>query len=374
MIKVFNPIYDTVFKYLVEDEKVARILLSNILNKKVKDVKIKSNDHVLPVSKNLKLLRIDFGATIINDNGKKEIVTIELQKASEEEEVMRFRKYMGLQIQNEANAEKIKKTHRNGDEYEILKPLPIYCIYILGHGLGKGLEYPLLKNKITYVDQFGNEIRITNNDFINAMSINVAIVQIPHLPEKPKTHLEKILSIFDQRNIDKDKQIYVNINENTTYGNDYKTLLNRLLKGTVDENLRGDLDFEQEMIRKFERDKIEKDDLKFQLIETQNQLSEKQNQLSETQNQLSEKENQLSETQNQLSEKQNQLSETQNQLSEKENQLSETQNQLSEKENQLIAMVKMSATMGIAPEQIAKTLNISITEVNNLTFACAITT
>ena len=34
MAKVCNPIYDTVFKYLVEDERVAKVLLGGILNKK----------------------------------------------------------------------------------------------------------------------------------------------------------------------------------------------------------------------------------------------------------------------------------------------------------------------------------------------------
>ena len=31
MVKVYNPIYDTVFKYLMEDDKAAKVLLGSIL-------------------------------------------------------------------------------------------------------------------------------------------------------------------------------------------------------------------------------------------------------------------------------------------------------------------------------------------------------
>ena len=34
MVKVFTPIYDTVFKYLMEDDKTAKVLLGSILDKK----------------------------------------------------------------------------------------------------------------------------------------------------------------------------------------------------------------------------------------------------------------------------------------------------------------------------------------------------
>ena len=44
MAKVCNPIYDTVFKYLVEDERVAKVLLGGILNKKIEHVEIKGHE------------------------------------------------------------------------------------------------------------------------------------------------------------------------------------------------------------------------------------------------------------------------------------------------------------------------------------------
>ncbi len=32
MVKVYNPIYDTVFKYLMEDDRAAKVLLGSILD------------------------------------------------------------------------------------------------------------------------------------------------------------------------------------------------------------------------------------------------------------------------------------------------------------------------------------------------------
>ena len=326
MVRVFNPIYDTVFKYLMEDERVARILLGSILDKKITEISVLANDHTLPIGEDLKLLRIDFSAKFINEDNTEEFATIELQKSAEEEEIMRFRKYMSIHIGDEANAKKITKHHRNGEQYTVLKPLPIYCVYILGHTLGKGFEHAVMKTQIILKDQHGRVV--TNNgqsDFVNAMLVNIAIVQIPHLPQKPLLHVEKILSIFDQRNKDKDKEIYVNIDDDNHDDNtEYQALVRRLLKGTADNQLRGDLDFEEEMLRKFERDRIDKNDLKYQIEETKKQLAEK------------------------------------------DNTIIEQRNQLVAQQNQLAAMVRMSASLGASPEQIAATLNIPLSEVREI--------
>ena len=40
MIHIANPIYDSVFKYLMEDERVARTILSALLKKEVVSVEM----------------------------------------------------------------------------------------------------------------------------------------------------------------------------------------------------------------------------------------------------------------------------------------------------------------------------------------------
>lgn len=45
MIHIANPIYDSVFKYLMEDERVARTILSALLKKEVVSVEMRRNEY-----------------------------------------------------------------------------------------------------------------------------------------------------------------------------------------------------------------------------------------------------------------------------------------------------------------------------------------
>ena len=337
MVRVFNPIYDTVFKYLVEDERVAKVLLSNILDKKIESVSMQPNDHIIHLEDDLKLLRIDFAATIINDDGNKELATIEIQKAYEEDEVMRFKTYYGLQTQNPNNARKITKVRRSRTDpsktetYEIYKPYHIYSIYILGHKLGEGYEYAVMKGSFVFKDLDNCEIDLsTYNEFIDGMTNHIVIIQIPFLPEKPKKHLEKLLSIFDQRKRDNNNKKYVEIDD-YDQDMDYILLVNRLIRATGDTQLVGDLNFEDEMLRKLERDRINLGDAQVRLEEAEQKLAEQKTQLAEQQTQLAEK-----------------------------------QTQLAEKETQLATSIKMLSSVGIPPEQIAENLKITVEIVKKL--------
>ena len=69
MITVANPIYDIVFKYLMEDERIARTLLSALLKKNVVKIKMKPHEYTNIAREGLSVFRIDFGATIQEDDG-----------------------------------------------------------------------------------------------------------------------------------------------------------------------------------------------------------------------------------------------------------------------------------------------------------------
>ena len=339
MVKVYNPIYDTVFKYLMEDDKAAKVLLGSILDKKIKVLSLKNNDYTIVTEDDVKIVRLDFCATIVDKKSKEEeVVTIELQKAFDEEEVVRFRKYLGRQYQNEANTIKITKKRRNKDEeYTILKPMHIYAIYILGHGLGTGLEYSVLKGKYIFEDLDGKVVEIPrHHEFPNGLTHDLYIVQIPHLADKPKKHVEKLLSIFDQRQIiDKDNPRYINIDEFKDSSDDYKTLITRLYKATVDEDMRGKIEFEEEMERKFKRIRYERAELTDALNEAKDMISNQHKQIEEQQNQLAAKDDQLA-----------------------------------AKDNQLAAImansIKALSAAGITPEQISVQLNVPTDEIKKV--------
>jgi len=106
-MEIANPIYDVVFKYLMEDNKVAIILLSaltelNILNLDFLPQELSTN---LPNSKiesskvaqafGLSIYRLDFSAKIKEQSGEEKVIIIEVQKSKFTQEQMRFRKYLG---------------------------------------------------------------------------------------------------------------------------------------------------------------------------------------------------------------------------------------------------------------------------------------
>lgn len=45
MTLIANPIYDVVFKFLMEDERVAKILLSALLQKEVVEVQMRQHEY-----------------------------------------------------------------------------------------------------------------------------------------------------------------------------------------------------------------------------------------------------------------------------------------------------------------------------------------
>ena len=42
---IANPIYDSVFKFLMEDERAAKVLLSALLKQEVRDLKMRRNEY-----------------------------------------------------------------------------------------------------------------------------------------------------------------------------------------------------------------------------------------------------------------------------------------------------------------------------------------
>ena len=118
-MQIANPLYDTVFKYMLEDERVAKLFLSALLQREIVELcynpqeMLRENEEIVEIVKKTQgaekltffsVLRLDFSAKIRDANGKYETVLIELQKASNGSDLMRFRKYLGLQYTNKNNS------------------------------------------------------------------------------------------------------------------------------------------------------------------------------------------------------------------------------------------------------------------------------
>ncbi len=93
-VQIANPIYDVVFKYLMKDKKVARLLLSAITGREIIDLEFRPTVFELPVGKSLTVIRMDFSAKVRDSHGEEELIIIELQKAKLATDIMRFRRYL----------------------------------------------------------------------------------------------------------------------------------------------------------------------------------------------------------------------------------------------------------------------------------------
>ena len=64
VIQVANPVYDAVFKFLMEDMRVARILLSALLRKDIISVNVRRHEYTNGSRNEISMFRIDFGALV----------------------------------------------------------------------------------------------------------------------------------------------------------------------------------------------------------------------------------------------------------------------------------------------------------------------
>ena len=312
IISVANPIYDSVFKFLMEDERIAKTILSALLKKEVLSVEIRRHEHTNTTRDTLSMFRIDFAAKIRERDGKERLILIELQKTWLETETLRFRQYLGAQY---LTAENIEKEGEN-EGYAA----PMVAIYLLGHRVGK-VDKPVVYVKHNAYDYEGKVLQGAMEDpFIGSLVHDSIIVQIPLLHGQINNHLDKVLSVFDQSYRDKLNRQVIALDETIYEGDDdMMYLLRRLTAATANAELRMDMNVEDEYFSAIEHRDTELMVKTQKLEELDKKLAEKDNQLTEKDNQITEKDNQLTEKDNQLTEKDNQLTEKDNQLTEKDN-------------------------------------------------------
>lgn len=243
MTIIANPIYDSVFKFLMEDERAAKVLLSALLKKEVRELKMCRNEYTNLQQTRISLFRIDFSAKLVDASGKEELVLIELQKTWLPTETLRFRQYLGSQYLNKDNMPESDNPKGFG--------LPIISIYILGHKVGD-LQHPVVYVRRRYLDYDDHQIEAGVPDpFIESLTHDSIIVQIPYLKNHARNHLERLLSVFDQDYRTAADEHLLNINEEGM-GVDERLLLNRLVMAAASPEVRRDMQVEDEILSEIE--------------------------------------------------------------------------------------------------------------------------
>ena len=236
---VANPIYDSVFKYLMNDPRVARTILGALLQKTITHVELRAHEYPNTTKHQLSMFRVDFAAHVLDDDGSEHVTLIELQKTWVPTETLRFRQYLGVQYENPHNI-----VEKSADGHA----LPMVCVYLLGHNVGD-IEEPVLYVRHKAFDYKGLPVTKGLPDaFVDSLTHDSIIVQIPRLHGRVNDRLYKVLSIFDQTRTTKDSAHMLDIDEDFYPEDDAEMqhIMHRLLIAAADPGMRMDMNVEDE--------------------------------------------------------------------------------------------------------------------------------
>jgi hypothetical protein len=296
---IANPIYDVVFKRLMENDKVAKFFIGTLLEQTIETVEVKPQEYTykgeLETAKGVQdaeerirerfsiwVYRLDFIATIRTETGELKKVLIEIQKAKNPIDLMRFRNYL---------AEQYKKEDKINNENIVL---PITTIYILGFKLPE-IESPCIRVKRDYIDLI-NKITLTQkSEFVEKLTHDSFVVQVERITDRYQTRLDKLLSVFEQKNFTDDKEITKNFTHNPDI-DELKTMTDILHYVGTDPQERKQIETEQEAWRTINA-MFEEKERKYQkeLEEQRKALNEKDQELIVLKEQMAELKKQLGE-------------------------------------------------------------------------------
>ncbi len=238
---IANPIYDVVFKYLLEDKEVATLLVSEILGEHVVDLEFKPQEFVASAYRDpytFTIYRMDFAAKIRQPNQQFKQVIIEIQKAKLHTDIMRFRNYLGMQYANKENVVE------QAGEQKMKHALPIQSIYFLGHRLDQ-IKAPIIQVKRAYWDGATGELIQEKEEFIESLTHDSVVIQIPQLRKEMRTDLEKLLSVFDQSYVVTKDHHILDIDD-AQFPEKYRKVLRRLVQAHAEPEVRQNMEVEDE--------------------------------------------------------------------------------------------------------------------------------
>jgi len=192
---IANPIYDVVFKKMMENERVAKFFIGTLLDQNIETIEVKPQEFTYTDElAGISVFRLDFIATIKTETEEYKKVLIEIQKAKNQIDLMRFRNYLAEQYKKEENINEEKVV------------LPITTIYILGFKLPEIIT-PCIKVERNYKDLINKTTLDTKSDFVEKLTHDSYVVQVERITDRYSTKLDKLLSVFEQTNFVDDKKI-----------------------------------------------------------------------------------------------------------------------------------------------------------------------
>jgi hypothetical protein len=246
---IANPMFNTVFSQLMEDDCAAKIFIGTLLGEEVISLKIHpqsydkaARDDMHNPEKSIRgliysIYRITFIATVKTKEGTDKKIFIDVQKTIDEYDAIRFRNYLSDLYQRDDKA---------------TMSLPVITIYILGFDL-KGIDSRCIKIEHNYTDMFNNQSVNAKTPFMGKPMHDSYVIQTK---ESSVTHydtkLEQLLGIFEQAHfIDDTSKILKRYNLQSD-DEDIKFIINTLYEMGADPDERKKLEIEVEAIRTME--------------------------------------------------------------------------------------------------------------------------
>ncbi len=337
---IANPIFDTVFKRLMENKRVARFFVEALIDEPVVDIAMVPQEYTYFQSartkekkagemKNpgdyeiLSVIRFDFVATIQIADGEYKKVLIEIQKSQKATDLLRFRTYLGEQYK------RLDMVEVDGGKVE--RALPIISIYLLGFKLSE-TDAIAIKVCRTYKDLIDQKEIEVKSPLIECLTHDGYFVQIPRIQGKTHTRLEKMLSVFEQKYFIDDKGILKEYDHPVDDEN-VKEMVEILQHTGSDPKEKRALEEEwwsNRLLEEYEKD----------IEDQKKKLKEKDISLKEKDKSLKEKDKSLKEKDKNLKEKDKSLKEKDKSLKEKDKKIKENRKKLEEKDELIENLMK----------------------------------
>ena len=301
-MEIANPIYDVVFKYLMEDGKIAKLIISSIIGEDISELTFLPSEFSTDIQKpegteNLKLkkktkksktiYRLDFSAKIKTPEGYKQVI-IEIQKAKFAADIMRFRRYLAGQYADKENTQIIPVGKRNRKF-----GIPIVSIYFLGHKL-ESTKSSIIGIKRTYYDLVtGQEIKV-KEPFIESLTHDSYVIQIPTLTKKRRNDLETLLSIFDQSMVIDNEHHILSIKEEE-YPEKYRLVIRKLQIAIQNPQIKKIMILEDDILDEWADLDRENEVLTIEneLVKNENEQVKNENEIIKNEKERIEKENEI---------------------------------------------------------------------------------
>ncbi len=243
---IANPIYDTVFKYLMDDHRVARVVISTIIGEEIEELVFKQRERsaqlaTLPV----RVFRLDFSAVVKTADGSRRNILIEIQKAQSGDDIPRFRRYLAENYYSPVQKDSVEEEEADTAQEPEAPIIPIITIYILGYSLQLLEGHSAVKVKRFYFDAVTGDKINHRVDFIEHLTHDSYVIQVSELKRRRRNKLEQLLAFFEQMNLHANRHLKVFDEE---LPEDLHTVLERLYQAAQDKTIREQMEVEDEFL------------------------------------------------------------------------------------------------------------------------------